>query len=112
MLTYSEQCSRAAVCSVVEDGVAVVFGPRAPSSVGIVQSVCETLELPNVRIYPEASNVHIHPDMPEYQRRCHINLYPAQESVAQVGWTEPDCNLMALLKEPTSAALHRSDHRG
>jgi hypothetical protein len=85
--TCPEQHSRPIVCSVVEHGVAAVFGPRAPNSMGIVQSVCETLELPNVRIYPEVSNVHNYPDVPEYQRRCHINLYPAQESVAQVGYT-------------------------
>ena len=80
-----EQCSRAVVCGAVEEGVAAVFGPRAPSSMGIVQSVCETLEVPNVQIYPEISNMHSYPDLPDYQRRCHINLYPAQESVAQVG---------------------------
>jgi hypothetical protein len=82
-----EQHSRPIVCSAVQEGVAAVFGPRAPNSMGIVQSVCETLEIPNVRIYPEISNMHNYPDMPEYQRRCHINLYPAQESVAQVGYT-------------------------
>lgn len=71
------------VCSAVEDGVAAVFGPLAPRSMGIVQSVCETLEIPNVQIYPEVYNKHNYPDVPEYQRCCHINLYPAQESVAQ-----------------------------
>ena len=81
------QYSRPIVCGAVEEGVAAVFGPRAPTSMGIVQSVCETLEIPNVQIYPEASNVHNYPDVPEYQRRCHVNLYPAQESVAQVSYT-------------------------
>lgn len=82
-----EQHSRPIVCDAVQKGVGAVFGPRAPNSMGIVQSVCETLEIPNVRIYPEVSNVHNYPDVPEYQRHCHINLYPAQESVAQVGYT-------------------------
>jgi hypothetical protein len=82
-----EQHSRPIVCSAVEDGVAAVFGPLAPRSMGIVQSVCETLEIPNVQIYPEVYNKHNYPDVPEYQRCCHINLYPAQESVAQVGYT-------------------------
>jgi len=82
-----EQHSRPIVCGAVQEGVAAVFGPRAPNSMGIVQSVCETLEIPNVRIYTEDPNVHNYPDVSQYQRRCHINLYPAQESVAQVGYT-------------------------
>ena len=82
-----EQHSRPIVCGAVQEGVAAVFGPRDPNTMGIVQSVCETLELPNVRIYPDVSNVQNYPDVPEYQRRCHINLYPAQESLGQVGYT-------------------------
>jgi len=82
-----EQHSRPIVCSAVQEGVAAVFGARAPNSVGIVQSVCETLEIPNLWIYPEVSNMHNYPDVPENQRSLHISLYPAQESVAQVGYT-------------------------
>jgi hypothetical protein len=74
----AEQCSHATVCGVISDGVAAVFGPRAPATMGIVQSVCETLEVPNLQIYPE---------VPEYRGHCLINLQPEQESVAQVGDT-------------------------
>lgn len=62
------------VCGVVSEGVAAVFGPRAPATMGIVQSICETLEVPNLQIYPE---------VPEYRGHCLINLHPEQESVVQ-----------------------------
>ncbi|PNF30825.1 Glutamate receptor ionotropic, kainate 2 [Cryptotermes secundus] len=62
------------VCGAVSEGVAAVFGPRAPATMGIVQSICETLEVPNLQIYPE---------VPEDRGKCLINLHPEQESVAQ-----------------------------
>ncbi|KDR09166.1 glutamate receptor ionotropic, kainate 2-like isoform X2 [Zootermopsis nevadensis] len=62
------------VCGAVREGVAAVIGPRAPASTGIVQSICETMEVPNLQIYPEVQQ---HPGC------CVISLYPAQESVAQ-----------------------------
>lgn len=69
------------MCGVIQDGVAAVFGPRAPATTGIVQSVCETLEVPNLQIYPE---------VPQYPGRCLINLHPAQESMAQVRDAQTD----------------------
>lgn len=74
-----EHFSCATVCGAVSEGVAAVIGPRAPATTGIVHSVCETLEVPNLQIYPE---------VPQYPGCCLINLYPAQESVAQVRDTQ------------------------
>ena len=65
------------VCNAAREGVAAIFGPRAPSATGIVQSISENLEIPNLQTYSE---------VPEYPSRCLINLHPTQETISKVGF--------------------------
>lgn len=63
------------VCGLASDGVAAVFGPRTQDTTGIVESICETLEIPHMEIYPN--------NPPRFPARCLINLYPAEESISK-----------------------------
>ncbi|PSN45284.1 hypothetical protein C0J52_17537 [Blattella germanica] len=62
------------VCSLAREGIAAIFGPRASSTTGIVQSISETLEIPNLQTYSE---------VPEYPSRCLINVHPTPETIAK-----------------------------
>ncbi|KAJ4452362.1 hypothetical protein ANN_03895 [Periplaneta americana] len=62
------------VCGLASEGIAAVFGPRTPDTTGIVESICETLEIPHMEIYPTS---------PRFPARCLINLHPAEESISK-----------------------------
>ncbi|KAJ9591183.1 hypothetical protein L9F63_002254, partial [Diploptera punctata] len=62
------------VCNVAREGVAAIFGPRDPTATGIVQSISETLEIPNMQTYAE---------VPEYPSRCLFNLHPTLETISK-----------------------------
>lgn len=58
------------ICRLIQDGVAVIFGPKSPSCSALVQSTCHAMEIPHIvtnweyRFLPDAFSVNIYPHAP------------------------------------------------
>ncbi|XP_046669515.1 glutamate receptor ionotropic, kainate 2-like [Homalodisca vitripennis] len=63
-----------AVCELLSEGVAGVFGPQSPDTTDHVQSVCDTKEIPHVEQRW---------DIRQRRGSCLINLYPHPSSIAK-----------------------------
>ena len=64
------QCSNDisfAVCALMEQGVAAIFGPQTPSTSAHVQSICDAMEMPHIetrwdyRLKRDDYSVNVHP---------------------------------------------------
>lgn len=58
-----------------EEGITAVFGPLVEGTHGIVQSICDTLEIPHVEMRWDTSRI---------QRTSVVNLFPESSLLAQV----------------------------
>nr|CAD7259373.1 unnamed protein product [Timema shepardi] len=63
------------VCNLTEIGIAAIFGPQSTTSGGIVRSICETLEIPNLQTNWRAC--------PRPDTRCQLNLHPDPDVLAR-----------------------------
>lgn len=63
------------MCELLSEGVVAVLGPQSPDTADLVQSVCDTMEIP-----------HMEQRWDIRQRRgsCLVNLHPHPSSVAKV----------------------------
>ncbi|CAG2056347.1 unnamed protein product, partial [Timema podura] len=62
------------VCDLMEVGVTAVFGPESDRSKGIVRSICDTLEIPNLQTNWRGS---LKLDAP-----CQLNMHPDPDAIA------------------------------
>lgn len=64
------------MCNLTTIGVAAVFGPQDTMSSGIVRSICETLEIPNLQSHWQISENKL--------SRWTIKMYPDPKILSQV----------------------------
>ncbi|XP_034252798.1 glutamate receptor ionotropic, kainate 2-like isoform X1 [Thrips palmi] len=62
------------LCNITRQGVSAVFGPKSSETLGIVTSICETLEIPHILTHWETS-----PRPAKFQ----INIHPDPKSLSQ-----------------------------
>ncbi|CAL8109951.1 unnamed protein product [Orchesella dallaii] len=63
------------VCQLLQEGIAVVFGPQSPQTANLVQSVCDALEVPHVE-----TNWDFRSNRGNYM----INLFPHPSNLSRV----------------------------
>jgi ionotropic kainate glutamate receptor 2 len=64
-----------AVCHLLEQGVAGIFGPRAGTTSPVVQSICDTKDIPHV----ETTWI-----TRQHRQDSLVNLYPHPSTLARV----------------------------
>lgn len=65
------------VCSLLEEGVGAIFGPESVGTTGIVQSICDNLEIPHIDLRWDISS--------KPAGLYIINVYPDSRLLAMVG---------------------------
>lgn len=63
------------MCNITRQGVSAVFGPKSSETLGIVTSICETLEIPHILT---------HWDTAPRPAKFQINIHPDPKSLSQV----------------------------
>lgn len=63
-------------CNFTQKGVGAIFGPQTAANTGVVKSICETLEIPNLLSQWDISQ--------DESLRCTINLYPEPHILSKV----------------------------
>ena len=64
-----------AVCHLLEQGIAGIFGPRAGPTSPMVQSICDTMDIPHVETTW---------DTRQHRQDFLVNLYPHPFTLARV----------------------------
>lgn len=64
-----------AVCDLASQGIGGIVGPPSPETASVVQSICNMLEIPHIKIHPDTSS---------QPSNFSVNLFPPPEVLSRV----------------------------